>query len=80
VARKPKTEHEGVPPEREVFAQNFKRARLEAGLSQREIHRRTGIAYPYLSRVERCMENISLDTMAILAEAVGKPLHELLKP
>lgn len=80
MARKTRTGNGGVPPEREAFARNFKRARLESGLSQREIYRRTGLAYTYLSRLERCRENISLDTMATLAETVGKPLHELLKP
>jgi len=66
------------PPELAIFARNFKAAREAAGLSQREIHRRTGIGYTYISRLENCLEGVSLETMATLAKAVNKPLHELL--
>jgi transcriptional regulator with XRE-family HTH domain len=69
-----------IPREREIFARNFKAAREVAGLSQRDVYKLTGIGYTYLSRVENCRENISLDKMAILAAAVKKPLHELLAP
>ena len=69
-----------IPEERAIFARKFKAAREAAGLSQREIHRRTGLAQSYISGVERCTENISLDTMARLATLVGLPLHELLTP
>jgi transcriptional regulator with XRE-family HTH domain len=76
----PTTEPKEIPIEREIFARNFKAAREAADLSQRDIYKLTGIGYTYLSRVENCLENISLDKMAVLAAAVKKPLHELLKP
>ena len=76
----PITAPKEIPKEREIFARNFKAAREAAGLSQREIHKQTGIGYTYLSRVENCLENISLDKMAVLAAAVKKPLFELLRP
>ncbi|WP_277594443.1 helix-turn-helix domain-containing protein [Pseudomonas chlororaphis] len=69
-----------IPEERKVFAANFRKARIAANLSQRDIHDRTGIAQSYLSEVERCLCNPSLDTLAALAAVVGKPLHLLLKP
>lgn len=69
-----------IPEERIAFAANFKKARIAANLSQRDIHDRTGIAQSYLSEVERCVCNPSLDTLSALAAVVGKPLHLLLKP
>ena len=69
-----------VPVEREVFARNLRRARLAAGLSQQEVHARTGVAQRHISEIERGLRNPSLDLMASLAHAVGKPLHRLLTP
>ena len=69
-----------IAPECKIFAANFRRARQAAHLSQRDIHKRTGIAQSYLSAVERCLCNPSLDTLSKLAAAVGKPLYLLLKP
>ena len=67
-------------PEREIFARNFRAARIEAGLSQRDLAKQTGIAQAHVSEVENAMHNIGLDTMVKLAQAVRKPVFELLKP
>jgi len=67
-------------PEREIFARNFRKARIEAGLSQRELAQQTGIAQAHLSEVENAMHNIGIDTMVKLAQAVKKPVFELLRP
>ena len=67
-------------PEREIFARNFRKARIEAGLSQRELANQTGIAQAHVSEVENAMHNIGIDTMVKLAQAVSKPLFELLRP
>jgi DNA-binding XRE family transcriptional regulator len=67
-------------PEREIFARNFRRARLEAKLSQREITRMTGIAQAHISQIESAKHNMGLDTMVKLAQIVRVPLFELLKP
>ncbi|PSL90749.1 transcriptional regulator [Pseudomonas sp. R9.37] len=69
-----------VPVEREIFASRFRKARIAANLSQKDVHDRTGIAQNYISEVERCVSNPSLDMLAALAAAVGKPLYLLLKP
>jgi transcriptional regulator with XRE-family HTH domain len=69
-----------IPEERKIFARNFRRARLTAGLSQAELHQLTGLAQSYISEVERGVRNVSLDKMACLAQAVQTPLHELLLP
>ena len=69
-----------IAPERQVFAENFRQARIAAGLSQTDVHRRTGLTQAYISEIETCVSNPSLEIMAKLAGAVGIPLHELLKP
>jgi DNA-binding XRE family transcriptional regulator len=67
-------------PEREIFARNFRIARIEAGLSQRDLAQQTGIAQAHISEVENAMHNIGIDTMVKLAQAVKKPVFELLRP
>lgn len=62
------------------FGRNFREARRAAKLSQQEVERLTGIPQHYVSTLERGRENPTLETMARLAEAVGKPLADLLKP
>jgi DNA-binding XRE family transcriptional regulator len=67
-------------PEREIFVRNFRLARIEAGLSQRDLAQQTGIAQAHISEVENAMHNIGIDTMVKLAQAVKKPVFELLRP
>ena len=62
-------------PERELFARNLRRFRVEAGLSQRELARDTGIAQAHVSEMENAMHNMGIDTMVKLAQRLGKPLH-----
>jgi len=69
-----------APPERLVFARNFKKARKAAGLTQDAVHEKTGLAQPFISEVENARSTINLDNMAQLAGAVGKPLWKLLVP
>lgn len=69
-----------VPDERAIFAANFRKARLVAKLSQREITAKCGFAQSFISEVETCKSPISLDNAAILARAVGVPLWQLMKP
>ncbi|MCM8735499.1 helix-turn-helix transcriptional regulator [Azospirillum sp. A1-3] len=71
---------ENTPPELLTFARNFKRARLEAGLSQNDITALTGIGQAYISVIENARHSPSLSYMALLARVVGKPLYELLEP
>ena len=62
-------------PEREIFARNLKKFRVEAGLSQRELAKETGIAQAHVSDIENAKQNIGLDTMVKLAQRLGKPLN-----
>ena len=66
--------------EREIFARNLRRFRTEADLSQRELAHRTGVAQAHISEMENAMQNVCIDTMVKLAQAVRKPLCELLLP
>ena len=62
-----------------AFAANFKIARAKAGMTQIDIACLTGIAQTYVSSIECGKQNPTLDTMAILAEAVGSDVRTLLK-
>ncbi len=66
--------------EREYFAKNFRAARKDAGLSQRDIQKETGIPQSHISEIESAMHNICIETMVKLANLVHVPVHELLKP
>jgi transcriptional regulator with XRE-family HTH domain len=66
--------------ERELFGHNFKQARTKMGLSQRDVHRRTGVAQSHISEIETGISNISIDTMVKLATIVDQPLWKLFKP
>ena len=66
--------------QREHFAKNFRTARKDAGLSQRDIQKETGIPQSHISEIESAMHNICIETMVKLANLVHVPVHELLKP
>ena len=66
--------------QREHFAKNFRAARKDAGLSQRDIQKETGIPQSHISEIESAMHNICIETMVKLANLVHVPVHELLKP
>ena len=67
-------------PEREIFGHNFRLARMKIGLSQRDVHRMTGVAQSHISEIETGISNISIDTMVKLATVVKKPLWKLFRP
>jgi ribosome-binding protein aMBF1 (putative translation factor) len=66
--------------QRQCFAKNFRAARKDAGLSQRDIQTKTGIPQSHISEIESAMHNICIETMVKLANLVHIPVHELLKP
>ena len=65
---------------RVTFGGNFKAARIKAGLTQTDIAGLTGIAQTYISSIECGKQNPTLDTLAVLAEAIGSDVRSLLKP
>ncbi len=66
--------------QRDYFAKNFRAARKDAGLSQRDIQKETGSPQSHISEIESAMHNICIETMVKLANLVHVPIHELLKP
>lgn len=64
---------------REVFARNLKAARLAKGLSQEELAHRAGIDRTYISSLERCVYNASIDVVDRLASALELDAAVLLK-
>jgi transcriptional regulator with XRE-family HTH domain len=66
--------------ERVIFGLNFRVARARSGLSQRDVHRLTGVAQSHISEIETGASNISIDTMVKLATVVKQPLWKLFKP
>jgi transcriptional regulator with XRE-family HTH domain len=65
---------------RVTFGVNFKAARIKAGLTQTDIAGLTGIAQTYISSIECGKQNPTLDTLAMLAEAIDSDVRSLLKP
>ena len=66
--------------EREIFGRNVQRARRAAGLTQREFGDLTGLTQEDLSEIESGMRNISIDTIALIAQTLEQPVYQLLKP
>jgi transcriptional regulator with XRE-family HTH domain len=56
----------------------IKEARTTAGFSQQAVADAAGINREYLSRVERGTENVSILTLARIAEALDTPIRNLL--
>lgn len=67
-------------PARAVFGNALRDARQALGYSQEELAYLAGISRTYMSDIEQGKRNIAVDNMERLAEAVGKPLWEMLKP
>lgn len=65
---------------RTVFGRNLRRARNLVGLSQYELEKACGIDQARISNIETGRVEPGIDTMARLAEAVGRPMWELCKP
>ena len=69
---------ETAKPLRRVLAENMRRLRRQRGLSQEALADLAGLHRTYVGAVERCEQNISLDNIAKLADALGTPASALL--
>lgn len=63
-----------------VFGRNFRKARLDAGLSQSQAAEQSGINQSNISLAEAGRLNATIRTMSALARVVGKPVSDLLTP
>jgi transcriptional regulator with XRE-family HTH domain len=71
-------ERQRVVSAREVLAENMRGLREARSLSQEALAAHSGLHRTYVSQVERCKVNVSLDNVQRIADALGVPLHKLL--
>ncbi len=62
---------------RQTFAENLRRLRKNADLSQEAFADLCGLHRTYIGAIERSEKNISIDNMEIIARALGRPLSAL---
>lgn len=74
----PSDEVVDIPISGERLGQRLRQLRLEAGLTQAELAKRTGIHRPNIARVEAGRHTPSLETLARLAAAIGVPTTRVL--
>lgn len=64
----------------EIIAANLKNARSALGLSQAALAERAHISTGHLAMIELCNRVPSLDSLEVLAQALGVEVYELLMP
>lgn len=62
---------------REIVGSNIRTCRTNAGLTLEQLAEKADLSWPYLSEIERGRENISLDKLARLAQALNVKLSKL---
>lgn len=60
-----------------VFSSNVRKYRVSFGLSQEQFAERCGLHRTYISSIERCQRNVSLENIQKIAEALGIEAYEL---
>ncbi len=70
--------HADIPIDGARLGARLRELRLEAGLTQAELARRTGIHRPNIARVEAGRHTPSLETLARIATAIGVPTTRVL--
>lgn len=63
-----------------TFGDNVRAARLRLGMTQLDVAEACGLAYQYVSKIEKGAKNLTLDTMQKVAEVVGSDVSTLLRP
>ena len=61
-----------------VLADNVRRLRKDAELSQEELALEAGLDRTYISQVERRQRNVTIEVLARLAKALGTSADQLL--
>ena len=64
---------------RETLSKNIKARREEIGLSQEALADLCGLHRTYISDIERCQRNVSIDNVERIAQALGVTASDLLK-
>ncbi len=63
----------------ETFGKNVRRYRKQMGISQEKFAELCGLHRTYISDIECCQRNVSLENVQRIAEALGIETYELLK-
>jgi transcriptional regulator with XRE-family HTH domain len=64
---------------RVIVGNNIRACRNNAGLTLEQLAEKADMSWPYLSEIERGRENISLDKLTRLAQALNVSLSTLVK-
>lgn len=56
---------------RKSLGEEIRNAREDAGFTLRDVAKMTGIAFNHISRIEQGKYNVTLDTLALIADALG---------
>lgn len=82
MAKKQPTAHPPLPPAaaRRRISVHLKKLRKARGLSQEKLAERAEFHRTYVSQLERCITNISIDGLERLAVALEIDVQELLTP
>jgi transcriptional regulator with XRE-family HTH domain len=64
---------------RALFGANLRQARIKAKLTQADVQALTGIQQHYISEIENGLQNLTLDTMTTLAQAIRTDVRALLR-
>lgn len=62
-----------------ILATNIKKYRKMNALSQEELAYKAGLHRTYISSVERCERNVSIDAIEKLANALNVSIYKLLE-
>lgn len=65
---------------RALVGQNFSRLRRRQGLTQEQLAERSGFSQQYLSDLERGKRNPTIVSLYEVAQALGVPYLDLLRP
>ena len=65
---------------KQILADNVRRLRLSAGLSQEELAARADLHRTYISSIERAQRNVTLENIFVLADALGTTPATLVAP
>ena len=63
-----------------VLAQNVRRLRTAAKLSQEDLALEAGLDRTYISQVERSLRNVTIEVLARLAKALGTTADQFIVP
>ena len=63
-----------VPRERLMLARQIRKIRIRLGYTQRDVARKLGVIQQYVSKIESGRENLSLDALKRISDALGKEL------